>query len=826
MTLPAAPSQVTTEMDGVTGVRVRWRDMSTNDDGFRVRWERLEGSQWIGVETRDVGPEPASTLFNAGFGTHRFQVAAVNDRGASAFSVYSQPRTVTPPAPPPPPPPPPSGGDPPPAQGPAAPTGVTATDTGNRSASVQWQDNSSDEARFEVERSPAWPGGVQSVGANVTMLLDPSGVGSFAYRVRASSDARSSAWSGWVTVNVSEVAPAAPSGLTAVDALNERDVAVQWVDNSDNETGFLVERQRWDGSAWGTTTTTTVWSGVTELTDQPGPGTLRYRVQATNIAGDSAWTAWVQLAVDDGWTNFAPSPDSRIIYVSSSTGNDANDGLSTATPKRTINAGRALLRTGYPDWILFKRGDTFSENGWEVGGYGGRSASEPQVWGAYGDGARPVFTPVPGSGGAGFQFNWSPSHVAVVGLHMVGEPAGGGSGLQIYTSSHPIQNFLIEDCVIEGFKDNLNIQGSSSNRVRNVVIRRCVVVDAYPVGTAHSQGAYINYIDGLLIEECLFDHNGWKNADRSDATIFNHNLYISSGNLNVTVRRNVIARASSHGLQLRCGGVIEGNLFLQNPLGAQLGGGDPNPDSHTNGIVGEITGNVIMEGLDINPSNPRGTGILCLNVGTGGTVVRDNIVANTNVTNDVNAYGLSVIVNDTAYGQGVGFNSTNVSGNIFYNWRGGVILSGASSSPPWPSTFNTVAGNVFENNDVQVPLASGSGRPAMTVLFASQPGHYQFRGNTYWSNLPSTQCLRYNNQPMTFAAWAAATGDTDSALRQKTYANPTVSIGGYNAAQGGAATTEAFLGQARLQGRANWRREYKAAGAIEYIRAGFTATSN
>src|SRR4051812_9806809 len=39
----------------------------------------------------------------------------------------------------------------------------------------------------------------------------------------------------------------------------------------------------------------------------------------------------------NGWTQVTPSSDSRVVYVSSSSGNDANDGLTEATAKATIN---------------------------------------------------------------------------------------------------------------------------------------------------------------------------------------------------------------------------------------------------------------------------------------------------------------------------------------------------------------------------------------------------------------------------------------------------------------------------------------------------------
>jgi len=568
----------------------------------------------------------------------------------------------------------------------------------------------------------------------------------------------------------------------------------------------------------------------------------RYRVMAFNEQTNTRWSPPTQAfaeitvieppppppppgpVVDPFWTVFTPSADTRIVYVSSSEGNDGNDGLSEGAPKRTIAAGRALLRSGYPDWILFKCGDTFSEAGWEIGGYGGRSAAEPQLWSSYGQGPRPLITPIPGSGADGIRFNWSPSFVTVSGLHAKAVATGGGSGMSFIASSRPIADIVIEDCFIEGFKDNINIQGNASIQIGNFSFRRCIVVDAYPNGTSHAQGPFINYVNGLLIEECLFAHNGWKNADRSDATIFNHNLYISSGNSpNAVLRGNIIAQASSHGLQLRCGGTIQDNLFLLNPLSVQLGGGDPNPNTHTNGVTGTISNNVILQGVDINSSNPRGLGILCLNIGYAGAAIEGNIVANTDVASDVNSLALMMQVDNNSYGQGVGYNNVMVTQNIFYNWRGGVLLSGPSTTPPSPSTFNSVAGNVFAGNDVDVPAASGSGRPAMTLIFASQVSQISFQGNRYSSSLPEAQRLRYNNAAVGLSAWSSSTGDTGSFLQSRSYVDPTRSIAGYNAAFGRAATAEAFLAEARLQRRGYWRPEYTAAAANAYIREGFAA---
>jgi hypothetical protein len=78
-------------------------------------------------------------------------------------------------------------------------------------------------------------------------------------------------------------APNGPSSLIAVGA--DPLINLTWQDNSSDETGFRIERRFLSGAF---ATVTTVGVGVTSYNDQPGPGTLTYRVYAVNAAGDSA----------------------------------------------------------------------------------------------------------------------------------------------------------------------------------------------------------------------------------------------------------------------------------------------------------------------------------------------------------------------------------------------------------------------------------------------------------------------------------------------------------------------------------------------------------
>jgi hypothetical protein len=81
--------------------------------------------------------------------------------------------------------------------------------------------------------------------------------------------------------------PAAPSNLTAT--AGKKSVTVNWVDNSNNETGFKIERST-DGVNF--SQITTVGANVTSYKNVglTSGTTYYYRVRATNAAGDSAYS--------------------------------------------------------------------------------------------------------------------------------------------------------------------------------------------------------------------------------------------------------------------------------------------------------------------------------------------------------------------------------------------------------------------------------------------------------------------------------------------------------------------------------------------------------
>jgi len=102
----------------------------------------------------------------------------------------------------------------------------------------------------------------------------------------------------------------------------------------------------------------TIQSMVVSLDDLPIGSPVYFAIKGVDRAGNESTLSNSSY----GWTIFKPSTDTRIVYVSSSTGNDSWDGLAPEWngkngPKKTVTAGKALIRKASSDWLLFKRGD-------------------------------------------------------------------------------------------------------------------------------------------------------------------------------------------------------------------------------------------------------------------------------------------------------------------------------------------------------------------------------------------------------------------------------------------------------------------------------------
>ena len=508
-------------------------------------------------------------------------------------------------------------------------------------------------------------------------------------------------------------------------------------------------------------------------------------------------------APDDGWTRLEPSADSQTLYVSSSTGDDENDGRSEEKPKRSIAAGKRLLRKGFPDRLLLRKGDAWDESfgDWSLSG---RSASERMVVSSYGSGAeRPLLRTGTSDGLDAFSERQN-DHVAVVGLHFRADKyTGSGTQPRGFLILGEVQDFLIEDCCIEGYETNLVVQGASEypapkGRHKNIAIRRCVVVDAYSTGTANSQGIFASGTDGLLLEENIFDRNGWRDDVKGSApTWFRHNIYVQNLNTDVVVRGNIVARTD--GMQVRSGGRIEDNLVLHNAIGIILGGGGF-PAIETEGVDVTARRNVVLDGGDLQEGSPRGWGIHLSNLRKA--LVDSNVIAH-----NTSGHAPFPVIFDVA-NDGRGVEKTVFSNNVVYDWGGPARFAG-----PSPGKFDVLLEkNRFQNEVTKDPLVQHEPAVGAAGVRSVQNSFHSIADPKAWMQIGGT---------MSFTDWRQRVQDTTSSAERASFPDSSRTIASYHASIGGEASLGAFMVEARKQSKANWRPQYTARAVGDYIRAGF-----
>lgn len=135
--------------------------------------------------------------------------------------------------------------NPPPPDVPPAPTGLSATTTGQTTANLTWMDNATNEDGFKVYRSISGVDpqvGIRAARAGIgNTTLDLTGLTcseTYVLYVKSYKGSAESASSNYATINTD---PCTPTGVTAPSHTGQT-VTVQWTDNSTTpeETGFRI----------------------------------------------------------------------------------------------------------------------------------------------------------------------------------------------------------------------------------------------------------------------------------------------------------------------------------------------------------------------------------------------------------------------------------------------------------------------------------------------------------------------------------------------------------------------------------------------------------
>ncbi len=193
---------------------------------------------------------------------------------------------------------------------PTAPTNLSANAISHTEINLIWNDNSSNEDGFKVDRSldgSNWTTIASSVPANSQSYNDTglSPTTPYYYRVLAFNAAGDSSYTNTANATTQQEPtppPATPTGLTATDGANGT-ALLNWND-VDGETGYEIQREQAHkkrANTWvNTTLVGTTAADTTSFTDPSGANTFRYRVRAFNNSGASNWSAWDEVTVTGG----------------------------------------------------------------------------------------------------------------------------------------------------------------------------------------------------------------------------------------------------------------------------------------------------------------------------------------------------------------------------------------------------------------------------------------------------------------------------------------------------------------------------------------------
>lgn len=582
--------------------------------------------------------------------------------------------------------------------------------------------------------------------------------------------------------------------------------------------------------------------------------TLRGRLAAIALllAGSGGATAErlptvadFQLPPQDaaGWTVLAPSPDSRLIYVDDALGDDATGAAhAPADPEigpdprhpagpvrafRTLQAAAALQREDQPDWLLLRAGGVWYAS---LPTRRGRSAQERAVVTAWGEGPRPELRTGTHKGIATEQ----PVNLAVLGIRFWAHTRDsdgpyfsgyeGSSGMHFYTRAAPdprqVRDVLIEDCVFRAYANNVFTGSAPNEPFVRLAIRRSIISGNYKTtGQGHSQGIYHvgsghdSDLPSILLQENLFDHNGWRiqsvagNNDPADgqATIFNHNTYFTAPR-NVLFQRNLFLRPSSIGTKwtgavgpLRDGRgiVIEDNLFAEGEVGISMGGNDPGGPLRFDGIA--IRDNVFADIGRTRPTNRSLSWGLELIDWRSGTVRRNLFIHQRAPIG--NSYAIKVSAPDQIATVAI---EDNVVGN-FRSGGSGIFLLGDGGN---------VDQVLLHGNTVQSPTDS----PLVSLV----PGGYLFSGaNRYHSAAQPNRRFRVGGNLTDLAGWIAASGDAGASDAPIDFPAPQRDLEGYVAHLGLGSGFDAFLAAVHGQSRANWNPALTAGAINDWLRGGF-----
>jgi titin len=271
---PADPSSLTATAVSNTQINLAWADNSSNETGFKIERKTGSGGTYMQIDTVAANATSYSSTGLSGSTEYYYQVRAYNSGGNSSYSNEANATTLPDP--------------------PSAPSNLTATAASSSQINLEWDDNSSDEDGFKIEIKTAADSvytQIATVGAGDTTYasagLNPNT--EYFYRVRAFNANGNSDYSNVANATTLPDLPLAPSDLTAL-AVGSNKINLAWTDNSNNESGFKIERKLSTAITFNQVATVSANATSYQSTGLTPNTIYVFRVRAYNTTGNSAYS--------------------------------------------------------------------------------------------------------------------------------------------------------------------------------------------------------------------------------------------------------------------------------------------------------------------------------------------------------------------------------------------------------------------------------------------------------------------------------------------------------------------------------------------------------
>jgi parallel beta-helix repeat protein len=386
----------------------------------------------------------------------------------------------------------------------------------------------------------------------------------------------------------------------------------------------------------------------------------------------------------------------KTYYISSSQGNDSNNGLSENASWKTIAKLQAFLPSAIPgDKFLLKSGDTWTDRGNKSTTYSGlvgldltgvHGTSDKYITiGSYSNGEKPKFN-FAGTG-AVIQLTGATyikiqnlimtsiaeqSNRPKWGIHAIGSIGGGAHNVDIL------------NCVLDGLQMGIVIQDAN----HTITIEGCEIKNS-----SSGSGIFAN-VTNLTIRNNTIRNNG-----RLDNG-YDHQIYLQDA-INALIEGNnithnneggggLISIAGADGITIRHNTIYNSNwsaIIIGDRYKGVLAGGQELYYVDNALIEKNIIYNC-PRGIDIRATSSLGPGDYT------SLVIKNNIIYNANVvgirTEDLNLFSNSIIANNTLYnnlvgirfGSGVTYSNVIAKNNIIYNnqYSTGCLLEVSNAS--------------------------------------------------------------------------------------------------------------------------------------------------